>query len=202
MLSICSAGARARRTDCTSIGRQSRACRARSILGGGIGEAARATPRARASAASVIDFCASAEAEERVGSISACMLLDPQVLIEGTPPVPAGPLARGGVRLLKSWALRSLGQKIAYEDVQQCDTDDAIRVGRLHCERASSGRTTPCAGCSAADTARSRRSHRSRARRRGSAASCCGGGRTECSHQRRTCRGCAGSSGAVRNSIG
>ena len=29
----------------------------------------------------------------------------------------------------------SLGQKLAYEDGERCDTDDAIRVGRAHCCR-------------------------------------------------------------------
>ena len=63
------------------------------------------------------------------------VLLDPQALIDGTPPVPAF-AARGGVRLLKSWPLRAFGQKLAYEDLERCDTDDAIRIGRVHCERA------------------------------------------------------------------
>ena len=40
-----------------------------------------------------------------------------------------------GVRLLRSWPLRALGQKIAYEDLDRCDTADAIRIGRVHCER-------------------------------------------------------------------
>ena len=122
--------------DCTSIGVKAKRAELAAFWEEVLGKRPMILLGSSLGAASVIDFCASAEAEERVGSISACMLLDPQVLIEGTPPVPAGPLARGGVRLLKSWALRSLGQKIAYEDVQRCDTDDAIRVGRLHCERA------------------------------------------------------------------
>lgn len=80
-------------------------------------------------AATIIDF-ASAHPE-----LVDCMLLcDPQALIEGTPPVPAF-AARGGVRLLRSWPLRALGQKLAYEDTARCDTEDAIRVGRVHCER-------------------------------------------------------------------
>lgn len=67
-------------------------------------------------------------------TLHATVLLDPQGFIEGTPPVPAA-FARGGVELLRSWPLRSLGQLIAYEDVPRCATDDAIRIGRLHCSR-------------------------------------------------------------------
>ena len=80
-------------------------------------------------AATIIDFVAS-----YASSAEGVVLCDPQALIDGTPPVPS-PLARGGVRLLKSWPLRALGQKIAYEDLGRCDTDDAIRIGRVHCER-------------------------------------------------------------------
>ena len=80
-------------------------------------------------AATIIDFCA--YHPELVDSVVLC---DPQALIDGTPPVPAF-AARGGVRLLRSWPLRALGQKIAYEDLDRCDTADAIRIGRVHCER-------------------------------------------------------------------
>lgn len=81
-------------------------------------------------AATIVDFVAN-----HPTAVDSVVCLDPQVLIEGTPPVPSF-AARGGVRLLRSWPLRSLGQKVAYEDRGKCDTDDAIRVGRLHCTRA------------------------------------------------------------------
>jgi len=80
-------------------------------------------------AAAIIDF-ASAHPQ----AVDSVVCLDPQAFIDGTPPVPSF-AARGGVRLLRSWPLRSLGQKVAYEDGARCDTDDAIRVGRIHCVR-------------------------------------------------------------------
>ena len=80
-------------------------------------------------AATIIDFVAA-----HTEACAATLLLDPQGFIDGAPPVPAA-FAKGGVELLRSWPLRSLGQKIAYEDGPRCDTDDAIRVGRLHCSR-------------------------------------------------------------------
>ena len=46
----------------------------------------------------------------------AAVVLDPQAFIDGAPPVPAF-AARAGLQLLRSWPLRSLGQKIAYDDL-------------------------------------------------------------------------------------
>ena len=66
----------------------------------------------------------------RVESIA---LIDPQCLIDGTPPVPR-PLARWGVRVLASWPLRSAANRMAYAD-KSLATDDAIRVGLLHTKR-------------------------------------------------------------------
>ena len=43
--------------------------------------------------------------------------------------------ARGGIRVLGSWPLRSLANQIAYYDKETCATDDAIRVGLLHTAR-------------------------------------------------------------------
>lgn len=60
-------------------------------------------------------------------------MLDPQCYIDGAPPVPEF-AARFGVRVLRSWPLRALANKIAYKD-KSLGTDDAIRVGLLHCER-------------------------------------------------------------------
>jgi len=80
-------------------------------------------------AATIIDYASVLPA-----AVDAVVLCDPQGFIDGTPPVPAV-AARAGIRLLSSWPLRSLGQKLAYEDGERCDTDDAIRVGRAHCCR-------------------------------------------------------------------
>ena len=79
-------------------------------------------------AAAVIDF-----AVAHARAVHSVALLDPQAFIDGAPPVPAF-AASAGLRLLRSWPLRSLGQKLAYEN-RRCDTDDAIRVGRFHCRR-------------------------------------------------------------------
>ena len=79
--------------------------------------------------ATIVDFVA-----HHPKLVDSVVLCDPQALIDGTPPVPAF-AARAGVRLLRSWPLRALGQKLAYQDLERCDTDDAIRIGRVHCER-------------------------------------------------------------------
>lgn len=60
-------------------------------------------------------------------------LLDPQLFIDGAPSVPEF-AARAGVRVLRSWPLRALANRIAYYD-KSLGTADAIRVGLLHCER-------------------------------------------------------------------
>lgn len=67
-------------------------------------------------------------------ALHSAVLIDPQAFIEGTPAVPPV-LAGAGIQLLRSWNLRSLGQWVAYQDIPRCATDDAIRVGRLHCTR-------------------------------------------------------------------
>ena len=81
-------------------------------------------------AATIIDFAAA-----HPEAVQSTVLIDPQGFIDGAPPVPE-PLAKGGVELLRSWPLRWLGQLIAYQDIPRCATDDAIRVGKLHCSRA------------------------------------------------------------------
>ena len=52
-----------------------------------------------------------------------------QGFIDGAPPVPEV-FARGGIRVLGSWPLRSLANQLAYTDTDTYATDDAIRVGR------------------------------------------------------------------------
>jgi pimeloyl-ACP methyl ester carboxylesterase len=80
-------------------------------------------------AATIIDFVAAYPT-----AVASVVMIDPQGFIDGAPPVPRF-AARAGIRLLRSWPLRSLGQCIAYEDLATFATDDAIRVGRLHCAR-------------------------------------------------------------------
>ena len=53
-------------------------------------------------------------------------LIGPQCFIDGAPPVPEWG-ARLGVRVLRSWPLRALANRIAYFD-KSLGTEDAIRV--------------------------------------------------------------------------
>ena len=80
-------------------------------------------------AAVLIDFAAAYPA-----AIDKALLVDPQGFIDGTPPVPK-PLARLGIGVLGSWPLRSLANQLAYFDKERLATDDAIRIGLLHCSR-------------------------------------------------------------------
>jgi pimeloyl-ACP methyl ester carboxylesterase len=80
-------------------------------------------------AAVIIDFYANYP--EAVASTA---LIDPQGFIDGAPPVPE-PFARAGIQVLGSWPLRSLANRLAYHDRATFATDDAIRVGLLHCAR-------------------------------------------------------------------
>mmetsp|Transcript_18602 Transcript_18602/g.55317 ORF Transcript_18602/g.55317 Transcript_18602/m.55317 type:complete len:339 (+) Transcript_18602:198-1214(+) len=61
-------------------------------------------------------------------------LIGPQCFLDGAPPVPEWG-ARLGIRVLRSWPLRALANKLAYSD-KSLGSADAIRVGLLHCERA------------------------------------------------------------------
>ena len=45
------------------------------------------------------------------------------------------PLARAGIKVLKSEPLRSSANQMSYYDKQKFATDDALKVGRLHCLR-------------------------------------------------------------------
>jgi len=80
-------------------------------------------------AAVIIDFYAA-----HPEAVASAALIDPQGFIDGAPPVPE-PLARGGIKVLGSWPLRSAANQLAYFDTAVYATDDAIRVGLLHCAR-------------------------------------------------------------------
>ena len=67
-------------------------------------------------------------------AVASAILVDPQGFIDGAPPVPE-PFARGGIRVLGSWPLRSVANQLAYADTDAFATDDAIRVGLLHTAR-------------------------------------------------------------------
>jgi len=80
-------------------------------------------------AAVVVDFY-SAHPE----AVASSVLVDPQCMIDGTPPVPER-FARTGIKVLGSWPLRSIANQLAYYDTVTLATDEAIRVGLLHCLR-------------------------------------------------------------------
>ena len=90
---------------------------------------ARSLPRRRSLGAAVV---VDAVANGGVAPVKVA-LLGPQCMIDGAPPVPEWG-ARLGVRVLRSWPLRALANRIAYKD-KSLGTKDAIRVGLLHCER-------------------------------------------------------------------
>eukprot|EP00962_Isochrysis_galbana_P000888 scaffold251_cov134-Isochrysis_galbana.AAC.8 len=80
-------------------------------------------------AAVIIDFHAA-----HPEAVACAALIDPQGFIDGAPPVPE-PFARAGIQVLGSWPLRSFANQLAYHDTATFATDDAIRVGLLHCAR-------------------------------------------------------------------
>ena len=65
------------------------------------------------------------------------VLLDAQGFVDGIGPMSylPPPLARLGIRVLKSVPLRNAANKMSYHDPETYATDDALRVGRLHCLR-------------------------------------------------------------------
>ena len=67
-------------------------------------------------------------------AVASTVLVDPQCMIDGTPPVPER-FAGAGIKVLGSWPLRSVANQMAYYDTETLATDDAIRVGLLHCMR-------------------------------------------------------------------
>lgn len=65
------------------------------------------------------------------------ILLDAQGFVDGIGPMAAlpTPVAKLGVAVLKSWPLRSMANQMSYYDTKTYATDEAVRVGRLHCSR-------------------------------------------------------------------
>ena len=67
-------------------------------------------------------------------TVEGLVLVAPQAYAEGIGPLSAAPrwLARLGVKLLRSVPLRQAANKMAYYNVEEFATEDAMRVGRLH----------------------------------------------------------------------
>lgn len=63
------------------------------------------------------------------------ILIDAQGFVDGVGPMASlpRPLAELGVQVLKSKPLRSMANQMSYFDKETFATDDAARVGRLHC---------------------------------------------------------------------
>jgi len=74
---------------------------------------------------------------EEGGFVRGTVLIDAQGFVDGIGPMsflPA-PLARAGIKVLKSEPLRSSANQMSYYDKEKFATDDALKVGRLHCLR-------------------------------------------------------------------
>lgn len=89
--------------------------------------------------AAVIEFASENLSNENGGEgfVRGTVLIDAQGFVDGIGPMsflPA-PLARAGIKVLKSEPLRSSANQMSYYDKESFATDDALKVGRLHCMR-------------------------------------------------------------------
>lgn len=71
------------------------------------------------------------------GICQALILIDAQGFVDGVGPMAAlpKPIAQLGVQVLKSVPLRQSANKMSYFDPETFATEDAMRIGRLHCTR-------------------------------------------------------------------
>jgi pimeloyl-ACP methyl ester carboxylesterase len=69
--------------------------------------------------------------------VQGLILIDAQGFVDGVGPMATlpGPIASLGVQVLKSYPLRNVANQMSYFDKAQFATDDALRIGRLHCTR-------------------------------------------------------------------
>lgn len=69
--------------------------------------------------------------------VKGCVLIDAQGFVDGVGPMASLPkfLAQAGVKVLKSNPLRNSANQMSYYDKETFATEDALRVGRLHCLR-------------------------------------------------------------------
>jgi pimeloyl-ACP methyl ester carboxylesterase len=71
------------------------------------------------------------------GFVRGTVLIDAQGFVDGIGPMsflPA-PLARAGIKVLKSEPLRNSANQMSYYNPETFATDDALKVGRMHCMR-------------------------------------------------------------------
>lgn len=74
--------------------------------------------------------------DETTNPVKACVLLDAQGFVDGTGPVVSmlpKPLAKLGINVLKSEWLRDSANQMSYFDKDTYATEDALKVGRMHC---------------------------------------------------------------------
>lgn len=85
--------------------------------------------------ASAIEFASSSSGTDSSSLAKACVLLDAQGFTDGIGPPSLLPpfLARLGVRVLKSEQLRESANQMSYFDKEQYATEDALKIGRIHC---------------------------------------------------------------------
>lgn len=69
--------------------------------------------------------------------VQAAIMIDAQGFVDGVGPMAAlpKPIAQLGVQVLKSVPLRSSANQMSYFDKETYATEDALKVGRLHCLR-------------------------------------------------------------------
>lgn len=93
--------------------------------------------------AAVIEFASenlyksSSGEEKSEGFVRGCVLIDAQGFVDGIGPMsflPA-PVARLGIRVLQSVPLRNSANQMSYFNPETFATEDALKVGRLHCLR-------------------------------------------------------------------
>mmetsp|Transcript_27508 Transcript_27508/g.50078 ORF Transcript_27508/g.50078 Transcript_27508/m.50078 type:complete len:412 (-) Transcript_27508:96-1331(-) len=75
--------------------------------------------------------------ETSSGFVRGTVLIDAQGFVDGIGPMsflPA-PLARAGIKVLKSVPLRDSANQMSYYDPSTYATEDALKVGRMHCLR-------------------------------------------------------------------
>jgi len=77
------------------------------------------------------------ENKTREGCVRGTVLLDAQGFVDGIGPMSflPSPLARLGIQVLKSEPLRESANQMSYFDKEQFATEDALKVGRMHCLR-------------------------------------------------------------------
>ncbi|EED88029.1 hypothetical protein THAPSDRAFT_38512, partial [Thalassiosira pseudonana CCMP1335] len=83
--------------------------------------------------AATIEFAA----ENFEGFVRGTVLIDAQGFVDGIGPMsflPA-PLARAGIKVLQSVPLRNSANQMSYHNPETYATEDALKVGRLHCLR-------------------------------------------------------------------